>query len=143
ESIEVMGTQLTGVKGGLPERVEPGTPLLLRLLLRPRRDLSDFTFYFRVRRSTDQLLVYDGHVAAQETDCATLRKDDAVVVDFAFKANVTRGHYFVEVEIFHKASQAFVVRLSPAASFIVDEMRTHAGVADVQLEVCARVGCTQ
>lgn len=143
EYVEVASCQLTDSEGDMPERVGPGTALRLRVGLRPLQDLTDFTFYFRVRRSTDQLLVYDGHVACEEADCERLRKDDPVVVDFDFRANLTRGHYFVEVQAFHKISQTFVVRLNPAASFIVDEMRTHAGVADVQLDVRARVGCAQ
>ena len=137
EQVEVTSCQLSDLNGHRPESVKPGVRLRLRLMLHALKDVSDFTFYFRLRRSTDQLLVYDGHVASEEAECGLLQKGESVAVDFVFSVNLTRGHYYVEVQAFHKPTQSFLIRINPAASFIVDEMRSHAGIADVQLEARA------
>jgi len=136
--LRIISCQLFDNLDDRPASVSPGTQLRLAVTLCPLQDLDDFSFFFRLRRSTDHLLVYDGNIAAEEAGCGRLRKDQLVAVDFGFRANLTRGHYYVELHIFHNTTQSYLVRVSPAASVIVEEMRTHAGIADRQLT--ARAG---
>lgn len=134
-NVKVTACQLLTEDGRSCETVAPGTVLVARLTIEAQQELRDFSFFFRVRRSTDNLLVYDGNVPGSEGGCDVLRPLDPVVVDFVFRANLTRGHYYVEVHLFHDPTQVFLVALTPAASFVVEEMRTHAGIADLQLEL--------
>lgn len=138
--IEITSCRLHDAVGGRPLSVSPGTPLRLEIDFRPLRDLDEFSFFFRLRRSTDHLLVYDGNITGEEADCPRLRQDVPVVFEFNFRANLTRGHYYVELHVFHSPTQSYLVRVTPAASFIVEEMRSHAGIADLQLEARAIVG---
>ena len=133
EYVAITSCDLLGATNEPAGDIVPGTVLVLRLGLRGLKDLDKFSFFFRVRRSTDRLLVYDGNVTGEEAGCASLRQRDTVVLDFVFKANLTRGHYYAEVHLFHDPTQIYVFHLTPAASFVVEEMRTHAGIADLQL----------
>jgi lipopolysaccharide transport system ATP-binding protein len=125
--------QLTGDGYREGEPIRPGLPLTLRVRCAPRIDLTDFTLGFLLRRSTDRLVVYDGNVTGDEIGCPTLRPGASTTVDFAFRANVTRGHYFVELHVFHNPSQRFLTRLSPAAMFSVEETRSYDGIANLDL----------
>ena len=143
EHLEITSCELLDSHGDPPAGVNPGAQLRLRITVRPLKDLDDFSFFFRLRRSTDHLLVYDGNITGEEAECEQLKKNEAVVLDFGFTANLTRGHYYVELHIFHSPTQIYIVRLIPAASFIVEEMRSHAGIADVQLQVRTVKGSSQ
>jgi lipopolysaccharide transport system ATP-binding protein len=111
--------------------VEPGSRLTLRLTYLPHDTFPDVTFGFLMYRSSDQLVVYDGHFEASEVGQPILRKDQPFTVDFNFQANLTRGHYHLEVHVYNNLTQRFVARVVPIANVTVHETRTYNGVADL------------
>jgi lipopolysaccharide transport system ATP-binding protein len=123
---------------GEPARtVTPGTPLTLRVTFKPERDVSDYTVLFRMHRSSDQLIVYSGHFDAKDFGQPVLRGGVPTTMDFAFKAHLTRGYYYLETHVIHNPTQQGLARLQPAANLSVQETRTSIGIAD--LEVDARI----
>jgi lipopolysaccharide transport system ATP-binding protein len=118
--------------GGRPVQViTPGSDLVLRVTYTPAVDVRDFSLGFLLHRSSDQLVVYDGNFDCTELDQSAMRAGKPMVVDFAFRANLTRGHYHLECHVQHTPTQRFIGRVRPAANLSVHETRTWAGVADL------------
>jgi lipopolysaccharide transport system ATP-binding protein len=115
------------------EVVVPGQALRLRATYEPSRDIQDFVVSFIVKRSTDELLVYDGQFPASELGLAGLAAGQRLVLNFDFVANITRGQYHVDTLLFELASQQYLGWLSPAGLVTVNERRTWGGVADLQV----------
>jgi lipopolysaccharide transport system ATP-binding protein len=111
--------------------VTPGQPLRLRVTYRSRVDVAEFLVAFIVRRTTDQLLVYDGQFTSAELGLPTLAPGRELVVDYHFLAHLTRGQYHVQCHVVDVQTQQFVGWLSPAGLLTVDERRTWGGVADL------------
>ena len=110
--------------------VAPGAPLRLRVEARSVHPQDDVTFSFQIYRSTDQLLVYNGHVHRPELGSP----DDfngEFHLDLAFRANLVRGHYYISFFILHNPSQAYLVRPRQVGTLAVAETRSRSGVADV------------
>jgi lipopolysaccharide transport system ATP-binding protein len=128
----VIEAELTDRRTGKPaEVVVPGQPLRLRAVYQPTRNVQDFVVSFIVKRSTDELLVYDGQFPATEFGMTGLAAGQRLVVNFDFVANITRGQYHVDTLLFELSSQQFLGWLSPAGLLTVDERRTWGGVADL------------
>ena len=108
-----------------------GPELTLRVTVMSKNDLSDYTVLFMMYRSTDQLLVYDGHFDGAEIGQPTIGAGEPCVVDFRFRTHLTRGHYSLELHILHTPTQLFIGRLRPAANLTVHETRTWGGLADL------------
>jgi lipopolysaccharide transport system ATP-binding protein len=138
DSREVTIEQAVLMQNGTPAAVciSPGALLTLRVRYNFREPMDNLTFGFIVYRSHDRLLVYDGNLSRSDlgTTGAAVGKFD---INFDFRANLTRGHYFLECHVFHNPTQRFLSWLRPAAAFTVHETATHGGVAD--LAVHARV----
>lgn len=133
--VEVTSAMLVEVDGRPARKaVPPGAPLLLRLTFVARESVSDLTFGFIVRRSTDNLVVYDGNVLGKELGLGCLIPDTEFTIDFAFRAHLTRGQYHLECHVYHNPTQRFLARLCPAGILTVQESRSYAGIADVELE---------
>jgi hypothetical protein len=98
-----------------------------------RQPVSDVTFGFILYRSTDQLIVYEGNFPGGDLGMASIASGTRVEVDFAFRANLTRGQYHVECYTLHNPTHEYLSRLSPAALITVDEDRTCRGVANLDL----------
>jgi lipopolysaccharide transport system ATP-binding protein len=113
--------------------VKPGGHLTLRVQYLPKETFSDVTFGFLLYRSTDQLVVYDGHFEGAEVGQAVLRKDEPFTVDFNFRAHLTRGHYHLECHVYNNLTQVFLARVVPIANFAVQETRTYKGIADLDV----------
>ena len=125
-------TSATLLRGTQPAyAVEPGAALTLRVTYRIRGDHPDVTFGFLLYRSTDQLVVYDGNFNLNEFRDGGLRHGESFTIDFDFRANLTRGHYFLECHVYDNRAQCFIARASPVANLTVDETRTFGGVADL------------
>jgi hypothetical protein len=90
-------------------------------------------FGFFVYRSSDHFLVYETILQPDEVGIKALEADTPYHIDFSFRAHLARGQYYVGVHVLHIPTQEFLCRLSPAAMLSVDEQRTHAGVADLEL----------
>jgi lipopolysaccharide transport system ATP-binding protein len=116
-----------------PEIVPPGQPLRLRVTYSSSIDLSDFLVAFIMKRTTDQLLVYDGQFSASELGVSQLRVGQDLVIDYDFTPNLTRGQYHVECHMVDQSNQQFVGWLAPAGLLAVDERRTWGGVADLSV----------
>jgi lipopolysaccharide transport system ATP-binding protein len=133
------GDQGVTIRAELTERdsgqqaqvVRPGQPLRLRAEYSSTRDVANFVVSFIVKRSTDELLVYDGQFPSAELGVACLRAGERMVVDFDFTTNITRGQYHVDTLLFDLSSQQFLGWLSPAGLLTVEERRTWGGVADL------------
>jgi hypothetical protein len=111
--------------------IAPGRRLRLRVAYESRVDVGDFLFAFIVRRTTDQLLVYDGQFTCRELGIDGLRAGRSVVIEYDFTAHLTRGQYHIQCHVFDLASQRFLGWLSPAGLLTIDERRTWGGVVDL------------
>ena len=111
--------------------ITPGAELTLRVSYLSSETFRDLTFGFLVHRSSDQLVVYDGHFDGSECGVPILETNEPVTVDFHFLANLTRGHYFLECHVYNNLTQRFVARVVPIATMTVRETRTYNGVADL------------
>jgi lipopolysaccharide transport system ATP-binding protein len=111
------------------DAVPPGTKLRYRASFVSSVEARDVTFGFLLYRSTDNLLVYDGHFTNAEIGLPIIRPGDEFSVDFLFLANVTRGHYHIATRIYDNIIQNFHAVVSPPVIFSVDELQTWAGIA--------------
>jgi energy-coupling factor transporter ATP-binding protein EcfA2 len=113
--------------------VEPGAPLTLRMDLEAANPVLDLNLAVRVLRSTDQLLVYDGHFPDHEL-ALVLREPGRATISFDLEANLTRGQYYFDVIVQHTPTQKFLARMTPAAHLAIAENRTWGGVADLNVK---------
>ena len=131
--IAICSTELLRRNGDPTDVVEPGAEMILRVTYGARAALDNLTLGFILYRSNDRLLVYDGNVRMGDLGARAVRAGDRFVVDFAFRANLTRGHYYLECHVFHNPTHTFLARLSPAGTITVAETLSQAGVADLDL----------
>ena len=118
--------------------VAPGDMLSLSVTYSASVDLADYSLGFILRRSSDQLIVYDGNFSGDELGRSVVRSGQSLTIVFRFRANLTRGHYHLECHLQHTPTQDFLGRLRPAANFAVFEARTWAGIADLAVEAVAQ-----
>jgi len=130
--VTVVGAELRDAFGAPASIVSPGDELTLRTRITVREPIDDVTFGFMLYRSTDQLIVYEGNVLDRVIGFSGLNQTEAVV-EFTFRANLTRGQYHVECYALHNPTHEYLSRLVPAALFTVTEEVTCRGVADLQL----------
>jgi homopolymeric O-antigen transport system ATP-binding protein len=141
DAIRIVSTRLYDYRGcSVVNAVEPGSSLRLRVMFSPTVDARDVTFGFLLFRSTDNLLVYDGHFTNTEIGLPSIKAGEPFEVDFPFKGNVTRGHYHIATRIYDNILQRFHAIVSPPVVFSVDELQTWDGIAhlDVRPTVVAR-----
>jgi hypothetical protein len=96
-----------------------------------RDPIEGIHFGFIVRRSTDNMLVYDANFTGDELGRDRLSGGQRFRVVYEAAAHLTRGQYHIESHVFHNASSRFIARRNPAGHFRVDENRTYAGIADL------------
>src|SRR5215207_6631380 len=130
--VTVVSGELKDSMGAPVSIARPGDELTLKVRLDVREPLDDLTLGFMLYRSTDQLIVYEGNVLDRTIGLSTLIKGEAVV-EFTFRANLTRGQYHIECYALHNPTHEYLSRLVPAALFTVQEEVTCRGVADLQL----------
>jgi ABC-type polysaccharide/polyol phosphate transport system ATPase subunit len=115
------------------DAVAPGTPLCLDATWRVRSPMTDLTFGFRVYRSTDGLLVFDGHVSDSELSLGELEPDDVIQLRHRFRPHLARGQYHIELFVYHNPSGSVPGHACPAGAFRIAESRTHRSIVDVEL----------
>ena len=120
--------------------IAPHTRMTLRVTYAARQRMSDLILGFLVHRSTDNTRVYDAHYSLAELGHPVLESGETIAVDFSFVAHLTRGQYHLECHVFHAPTQEFLARRRPAGILTVEERRTYAGIAD--LDVTAVVAAT-
>ena len=135
----LLAADLAPLTGG----VAPGTPLTLRVSYLPKTSASEVTFGFLLYRSTDNLLVYDGHFTNAEIGLSRLTPGRPFEVDFKFNANVTRGHYHIATRIYDNILQRFLAEVSPPVVFGVEELQTWDGIAHLDVRPLAREGTVE
>lgn len=124
---------LTNEEGQPVASVRPGETLRLRVAYDQASNMMGVTFQFALLRSTDALVVYDGHFNQDELSLREV--DGQLLIDYTFKAHLTRGQYHIDCRVVLNATQRILSHLVPAATFTVEETRTYQGVADIGLEV--------
>jgi lipopolysaccharide transport system ATP-binding protein len=135
DAIRIASTTLYDERGGpVIDAVQPGSSLRLRVVFSPTVDARDVTFGFLLFRSTDNLLVYDGHFTNAEIGLPSIKTGEPFAVDFLFKVNVTRGHYHVVTRIYDNIIQRFHAIVSPPAVLSVDELQTWDGIAHLDVK---------
>jgi len=117
--------------------VDPGSLLTLRTTCAPTVQAKNVTFEFMVYRSTDNLLVYNGHFTNAEIGLAEIRPGANFDVHFRFKANLTRGHYRAVIRIYDNIIQRFLAEACPPATFVIEELQTWSGIAHLAVEASA------
>lgn len=113
--------------------VNPGEGMTLQVTFRSRQTVGGVHFGLRVVRSTDGVVAYYANVYGSELGLDRIESGEEVTLQFAFRANLTRGAYYIELSAFHNPTRRFLFELRPAAVFTVDETRTVAGIADLEL----------
>ena len=111
--VVVVGAELRDSRGEPAFIVRPGAELTLRARLSVREPIDDLTLGFMLYRSTDQLIVYEGNVLDRDIGLQTLTPSE-LVIDFFFRANLTRGQYHIECYALHNPTHAYLSRLVPA-----------------------------
>ena len=125
--------RLADTSGVTRDTVKPGTPLCLDVSWRVHQSTAHVTFGFRIYRSTDGLLVFDGHVSDAELGLHRCQVGDVIDLSFEFRPHLVRGQYHIEVVASHSPTHTLLGRACPAGAFRVSESRTHRGIADVEL----------
>jgi hypothetical protein len=100
-------------------------------------EINDVGIAFRVLRSTDQLLVYDGQCSDQEIGLK-VAPGHRYHLSFAFDVNLTRGQYYFDLLIGHTPTQNQLARLTPAGHMTVVEKQTWGGVANLMVRTTVR-----
>jgi len=133
QAVRLMDERSAAVSGP----VDPGAELTWRTTCAPTVQAKDVTFEFMVYRSTDNLLVYNGHFTNAEIGLPVIQPGQSFDVHFRFKANVTRGHYRVVIRIYDNIIQRFLAEVCPPSTFVVEELQTWSGVAHLAVEASA------
>jgi lipopolysaccharide transport system ATP-binding protein len=133
--ITILNASLASVDAGDMEAVLPGGALRLSAEYEIQRDLSSVHFGFVVHRATDGLVIYDESVDQRDLGIDVLAQGARVRLDYTFNAHLTRGHYHVELRVYHTASQRFLAHMNPAGAFTVSETKSFSGVAHLGLRV--------
>jgi len=125
------------IAGGTPigayQEVDSGSQLDLRVSVTSLEPIDDVTFGFLVYRSSDQLLVYNGHIQSRDLGPPDRFMGD-FVLDLTFRAHLVRGHYYITLHVLHNPTQDYLVPRRQVATISVHENRSRAGVADVDLK---------
>lgn len=141
DAIEIQSVQLLDQHGrNLDHLVQPGAPLTLRASYMPKVAADNVTFGFLLYRSTDNLLLYDGHFTNAEIGLARIVPGRPFRVDFPFRANLTRGPYHIVTRIYDNVIQRFLAEVCPPAVFVVDELQTWAGIVHLDVKPIVYIG---
>lgn len=130
----IRSVRLLDANGAETDRTTPGAALTLQVDYDLTATPSGLTFGVLLRRSTDGLVVYDGHFTPDEMGIRLIepsagRGPVRVRVAYRLAAHVTRGFYHFECFVFHVGQ--YLHRVAPAAHMSVDESRTWGGIADL------------
>ena len=140
DSVRIVSARLTDDGGRTTDlAVGPGHPLTLSVAFEPAVSAAEVTFGFLVYRSTDNLLVYDGHFTNAAVGLPSIIKGQPFEIDFRFRANLTRGHYRIVVHAYDNIIQNFLAKACPPAAFAVEELQTWAGIAHLDVKPAARI----
>jgi len=132
-AVTIESAELLAADGLPAATLAPGDPMTLRVTYTAHADADDFLFGFLAHRSTDRLLVYDANVGSRELGLGPVTRGQRFTIDFGFRAHLTRGQYHLGLHVFHRPTQEYTSRVSPAGIFTIQESRTHSGIADLEV----------
>jgi lipopolysaccharide transport system ATP-binding protein len=133
EGVEIVASELLDAERRPVGAVPPNVGLRLQVTYCAREAVTDVTLGFVVYRTTDGLVVYDGNLRGDEVGLDRLCPGEKVTVEFFFRAHLTRGQYHLECHVLHNPTSRFLGRLRPAGALTINESRTYAGVADLEV----------
>jgi lipopolysaccharide transport system ATP-binding protein len=132
-AVEIARTELLDSRGRTTLAAPSGAPLTLRVTYRAHAPVEDLLFGFLVYRSSDGLPVYDANFSNGELRIAPMQPGDEAVVDFHFRAHLTRGQYHLGCHVYDTRTQSYTDRVCPTGILTVEENRTFCGIADLQV----------
>jgi ABC-type polysaccharide/polyol phosphate transport system ATPase subunit len=135
--VAVTGARLSNAAGEQVDRAGPHDPLTFDVDVRFDRPVDEYTFCFQVQRASDDLMIYDAHISSAELGLGPARAGDVLHLSFDHDAHLARGQYTYGFAINDHAEGRPVVHVMSLATVRIDEYRTYAGLAD--LDVRARV----
>lgn len=133
DSARIVEVTLLNARSAPTATAVPGEPLTLRVTYEARHELADCDFAFVLHRSTDNLRVLDSSFSLAELGRTRIAAGERFTIDFDFRAHLARGQYHVQLHIGHSPTKTWLAYLNPAALLGITEMRSHAGVADLDL----------
>jgi lipopolysaccharide transport system ATP-binding protein len=115
--------------------VVPGSRIRLQTEITFHQPIRSGTIGVVVRDVTRNIYVYGASSDAIGIPPLAGRIGETIVHDFEFDANLARGIYAIEVNVFDADSQEHIATVNPAAQFTVTEQVTYNGVANLFLRV--------
>lgn len=137
QEVTIERVQLETADGASAVTIPPGAPLRLVVDYRVHRPMQDVHFALLLHRSTDRLIVYDGQFRGPELGLEQLEAGMTFRIVYDLAANVTRGQYHLDCRVVHTPTSRLLARCNPAAHIRIDETRTYAGIADLDVRVHA------
>jgi lipopolysaccharide transport system ATP-binding protein len=110
---------------------QPGAALTVDARVRFHQEVREVCFGIAVHQTSSNVCAYNVESHTLGVAPAVCRPDQLVDVTFALEANLTRGHYLVELYAKTADTELVVARSHPAAFLRIDESSTISGVADL------------
>jgi ABC-type polysaccharide/polyol phosphate transport system ATPase subunit len=132
-AVAIVRAELLDEDGRRVASARTGAALTLRVTYLAHATVEDLLLGFLVYRSSDWLSIYDANFGTNELRVASLGAGQQVVVDFHFRAHLTRGQYHLGCHVFDTRSQRYTDRVCPAGILTIEETRTFSGIADLEV----------
>jgi len=132
-AVEITRTEVLDASGRQIVMAPASAALTLRVSYRVHRAVEDLLFGFLAYRSSDRLPVYDANFGSEEMRLGALAPGDEFTIDFRFRANLARGQYHLGCHVYDRRTQEYTDRLCPSGILTIDESRTYAGIANLDV----------
>ena len=133
-AVEIVKSELLDDHGRPTVIASSGARLVLRVTYRAHAAVEDLLLGFSRRIDRPITCPCTTRTSALKSSglprCA---RDEEIVVDFHFRAHLTRGQYHLGCHVFDTRTQTYTDRVVPTGILTVDESRTHSGIADLQV----------
>jgi hypothetical protein len=135
--VRLEGVHLVDAQGEPAIAVTAGAPLRLTAELTFQQPIGALVYGMVVYRATDGLRVADVSFSGEEYGIPSVAAGDRVRLTFDHVAHLARGQYTYEINVWD-AAQTYHRLLTPdVAGVRVDEYRSWAGVADLEVRIGA------
>ncbi|MBI2221524.1 MAG: ABC transporter ATP-binding protein [Acidobacteria bacterium] len=123
------------------EAMDAGGEVIVRTVARLQEDVGSLGSALRIRRlETNDIVFQTSTVSVGETPVRATAQE-VVRIDWQIAANLTRGHYSVQIILMNSATRRIVARLAPAI-LTIRETTSERGVAHVPASCCTTVAVT-
>jgi ABC-type polysaccharide/polyol phosphate transport system ATPase subunit len=137
DGVRLEGVHLVDAQGEPAIAVTAGAPLRLTAELTFQQPIGALVYGMVVYRATDGLRVADVSFSGEEYGIPSVAAGDRVRLTFDHVAHLARGQYTYEINVWD-AAQTYHRLLTPdVAGVRVDEYRSWAGVADLEVRIGA------